>query len=115
MGRFGMSLLEAERLTPYEYQRYSRAFSIRQEDQWYLLARLAFDREVVQSERKEGKNYVRVFQSFQDYYNYEEAIDRIFNSDIYILQQDKRTAEKRKKKQTAMEMNARLREIRKRK
>ena len=98
IGRFGMSLQEAERLTPYEYRRYSRAFDIRQEDQWHLLAKLAFGREVVQSERKEGKNYVRVYQDFQDYYNAEEAIDRIFNSDVYILEEDRKSVQKKQKK-----------------
>lgn len=115
MARFDMRLLEAERLTPKEYDSYSRAFAIRMADQRHLLAWLAFQREVVQAEEKVGKGYQRVYQTFDEFHDHDEAIDRIFNSDMYALKQDKRSREAEAKRQEAMKRNEALSKLRKRK
>lgn len=109
-----MSLVEAERLTLVEYQRYSRAFYIKQEDMYHLLAKHAFASEVVKSEKKVGKDYVRVYQKFEDFYDFNSALDRIFNPELHILKEDVRSKKKEEKEQSMMEINARLRRMRSR-
>lgn len=81
MGRFGLSLLEAKRLTPADFQIYMKAYSVRQEEDTRRIALQAWMNQTVQAKKKSGKTYRPIYKKFEDFYNSSEQFERIFRQE----------------------------------
>lgn len=74
-----MTLTEAKRCTPADFQIYSIAHEIKQEEQTKMIALQAWMNQSVQATKKVGKSFRSIYKSFDDFYNSNEQFRQIFN------------------------------------
>ena len=74
-----MTLTEAKRCTPVDFQIYSIAHEIKQEERTRMIALQAWMNQSVQGTKKVGKSFRSVYKSFEDFYNINDQFERIFN------------------------------------
>ncbi|WP_311431794.1 hypothetical protein [Facklamia hominis] len=74
-----MTLTEAKRCTPADFQIYSIAHEIKQEEQTKMIALQAWMNQSVQATKKVGKSFRSIYKSFDDFYDSNEQFRRIFN------------------------------------
>lgn len=86
IGHFGLTLLEARRCTPVDFQLYTLAYEIKREEQVHLQAIQAWFNQSVQAVEEKGnkKNpqYVSKFKTFEDFYDSQTMFNRLFNPDF---------------------------------
>lgn len=76
-----MTLLEARRCTPVEFQIYSKAHLIRTEEKTRMLAMQAWMNQSVQATKKSGKKQMPKYKKFDEFYNTDEQFNSIFEAD----------------------------------
>ena len=74
-----MSYSEAYNTTPYQFNIYHKAFKIRVKDELFLRAKAAWFNQTVQATKGKGKNTRSIYKNFDDFYNWEQEIENIFN------------------------------------
>lgn len=101
MGWFNLSLLEAKRCTPRDFELYMHARRFRQQNKMEELAMQAWLNNQVQATKKEGSEYKPYFKNFKQFYNSEKE----FNSILQPVKQQKQL--------TSADMNRILSQMRK--
>ena len=74
-----MSYSEAYNTTPHQFNIYHKAFKIRVKDELFLRAKAAWFNQTVQATKGKGKNTRSIYKNFDDFYNWEQEIENIFN------------------------------------
>lgn len=98
---FGVTPLEAGRMTPYEWGLYNIAYQIKRQKEFEFASFQSWQNQQVKATRKKGagKNatYVSLYKTFNDFYDSEKAFNSIFDDREEII--------KKKKKLTIAEVN----------
>lgn len=81
MGQFGMSLLEAKRCTPADFEIYKLARRVKRQQEHETLALQAWFNQSVQATKKQGKKHIPKYKSFNEFYDSEEMFYSIFHPD----------------------------------
>lgn len=97
IGRFGLTLLEAERTTWREYKILQKAYMIRRNEQTALNAQLAFFNQSVQATTGSKKNPKPKYPHLKDFYDEEDIFWDIFR--------DKKEIKKKNKKMSLADIN----------
>ena len=58
---------------------YNKAFKIRVKDELFLRAKAAWFNQTVQATKGKGKNTRSIYKNFDDFYDWEQEIENIFN------------------------------------
>jgi hypothetical protein len=74
-----LSYSEAYNTTPHQFNIYHKAFKIRVKDELFLRAKAAWFNQTVQATKGKGKNTRSIYKNFDDFYNWEQEIENIFN------------------------------------
>lgn len=74
-----MSYSEAYNTTPHQFNIYHKAFKIRVKDELFLRAKAAWFNQTVQATKGKGKNTRSIYKNFDDFYDWEQEIENIFN------------------------------------
>lgn len=74
-----MSYSEAYNTAPHQFNIYHKAFKIRVKDELFLRAKAAWFNQTVQATKGKGKNTRSIYKNFDDFYNWEQEIENIFN------------------------------------
>ena len=74
-----MSYSEAYNTTLHQYEIYKKAFDIRVKDELFLRAKAAWFNQTVQATKGKGKNTRSIYKNFEDFYNWEQEIENVFN------------------------------------
>lgn len=77
MGWFGLSLTEARRCTPLDFDIYMKAREYRRQERMEEISIQAWKNREIQSDKKVGKNYKPYFKTFKDFYDSSEEIDKL--------------------------------------
>lgn len=81
MGRFGLTLLEAKRLTPREFKIYTQAYRVKSEELRRNMAIQAWYSLTVKQEKKVGSKYVPKYESFDQFYNQNKEFYAVFDQE----------------------------------
>ena len=73
-----MTLLEARRCTPVEFQIYNKAHLIQMEEKTRMLALQAWLNQSVQATKKSGKKQVPAYKKFDEFYNADKHFNNLF-------------------------------------
>lgn len=73
-----MTLLEARRCSPVEFQVYNKAHLIRTEEKTRMLAMQAWLNQSVQATKKSGKKQVPAYKKFDEFYNVDKHFNDLF-------------------------------------
>lgn len=91
IGLFGVSLLEAKRMTLYEYGLRTLAFNIGQQKKVELLHIQAWLNQQAKATKKVGigksAEYKSAYKDFNDFYSSQEAFERIFDNTKEVKEQ----------------------------
>ena len=74
-----MSYSEAYNTTPHQFNIYHKAFKIRVKDELFLRAKAAWFNQTVQATKGKGRNTRSIYKNFDDFYNWEQEIENVFN------------------------------------
>lgn len=74
-----MSYSEAYNTTPHQFNIYHKAFKIRVKDELFLRAKAAWFNQTVKATKGKGRNTRSIYKNFDDFYNWEQEIENIFN------------------------------------
>ncbi|HEK9115250.1 TPA: hypothetical protein TUW68_000600 [Streptococcus equi subsp. zooepidemicus] len=80
MARFGLSLLEAKRLTWHDYCIYDLAHQVKMQEEETMLAKQAWFNQAVKATKGTGQNVRSAYKSFKDFYDAGKAFDAIFDT-----------------------------------
>lgn len=86
IGRFGLELKDAERLTWHDYCIYDLAYQIKMQEQETMLAKQAWFNQAVKATKGSGKSIKPAYKNFNDFYNTEKAFSSVFG----VAEQTKR-------------------------
>ena len=82
VGRFDLSLIEAKRCTPVDFEIYNQGYSIKTQEKTRLIALQAWMNQAVQRTKKRGKSTVSAFKDFNEFYDSEAEFNKLFESEI---------------------------------
>ena len=86
MAKFGLSLIDAKRCTPVDFEYYQKAYEIKTVEEHRLIAAQAWMNQTVQA-TTEGKKPKPKYKHFNDFYDYKKEFYSVFG---------KRTPEKKR-------------------
>lgn len=105
IGRFGLSILEAERLSNREFAILLKAQQVKEKDIERRLAVQSWYNQTVKGTKQRGKKQVPLFEKFSDFYDVEE--------EFYSLFIEKKESVKEKRKLSMADRNRLLQERKK--
>lgn len=77
MAKFGLSLIDAKRCTPVDFEYYQKAYEIKTVEEHRLIAAQAWMNQTVQA-TTEGKNPKPKYKHFNDFYDYKKEFYSVF-------------------------------------
>ncbi|VDZ39830.1 Uncharacterised protein [Streptococcus dysgalactiae subsp. dysgalactiae] len=80
IGRFGLGLKDAERLTWHDYCVYDLAYQVKMQEQETMLAKQAWFNQAVKATKGSGKNIKPAYENFNDFYNAEKSFASVFGA-----------------------------------
>lgn len=84
IARFDLSLLDSKRCTPVDFELYSKAHRIKDEEKTRMIALQAWMNQSVQGTKKVGKEYKSLFEEFNDFYDSEKQFNLIFDPNYEV-------------------------------
>ena len=79
IGWFGLSLIDAKRCTPDDFDIYMKAREFRRQEKREDMSYQAWKNREIKADVKSGKNYKPYFRKFKDFYDSEQAIKDIIS------------------------------------
>ncbi|HHJ7666527.1 TPA: hypothetical protein ACQNA7_000677 [Streptococcus pyogenes] len=86
IGRFGLGLKDAERLTWHDYCIYDLAYQVKMQEQETMLAKQAWFNQAAKATKGSGKSIKPAYKNFNEFYNAEKAFVSVFG----VAQETKR-------------------------
>lgn len=65
---------EVDALSMAEYEILMKAYKLKQIDKLYYIHRTAYENQRAKATKKQGKNFVSVYKSFKDFFDYEKEL-----------------------------------------